>query len=815
MAVERGLTASTLSAEAENEPTSHRMSRDDDWASLSLLEKPEIFSGSYRWLDTKNLSNPFTLVGRHTYAIGQESGKYDGRWNGVWSLPIKLADSVHFAIKVGSRTYWLYDNAVDFVTKLSHVERHFRLEGTNDTVTELMFIPEDRKSVCWRFLVKLDRASETDDVRFLASCHFNLMWEVKQAGELYKTKKEILAFNENNDSVVARHYRHADWIGIFGANRSPSKKYLGTEQINRTESSDESSPIGVPTFGYASLEYIVKAENSDGGGRLFEIDFCLTGGSLTYVEALREYNDSLTNLEILVLDKAATYQNYLGHTVELTHFDELLSRSFQWSKVNLHMLEHYQEGFGTGFFAGLPHFAIYFGRDMSWSSFGALAIGDFNGAMESLNLLARFQAPANGEDMMREPYYRGEIPHEIRTEGTVYYYTADATPLFVIACKKYLDWTKDTSFIKFLYNNIVSAIDWSIDADRDGDGFIEHGPEGFLIDTTWMDSYYRGKSALDVQAIYCKALFDGSKIASYLGDDSHAGEWLGRANRVRNLLVEKFWDKRNKFFFDTIEPDGKPNRALSINSIVPLLLGLVDENRANDVLTKIESSDFMTDWGVRTRAKSDPEYDPRSYQKGGVWPFCTGWLARADFSNGRYAEGLANIRRFISGLGMGSNYFKEVLYGDMPPAGAHPVQPTGCFIQAWSASMFLSSIVEGLLGVSPLDDKVPNLRIVPYLQEGWNNIEIRNIRVGENAFHYKATQEDGKVRMKIVNDGPEVAVVQSGFVMSTTANIAKITQGKEYAERFSHTKSSEYLRASFEARLVEGDSREFSFVLSQ
>jgi glycogen debranching enzyme len=435
--------------------------------------------------------------------------------------------------------------------------------------------------------------------------------------------------------------------------------------------------------------------------------------------------------------------------------------------------------------------------------------------MESLNLLARFQAAANGEDMLREPYYRGEIPHEIRTEGTVYYYSADATPLFVIACKKYLDWTKDANFVKFLYNNIVNAIEWSIDADRDGDGLIEHGPEGFLIDTTWMDSYYRGKSALDVQSIYCKALFDGSKIASSLGDDSHATEWFGRANKVKSLLVDKFWDKRGKFFFDTIEPNGEPNRAISVNSILPVLFGLLDENRVNDVLSKIESSDFMTDWGVRTRAKSDPEYDPRSYQKGGVWPFCTGWLTRADFENGKFAEGLANIRRFIAGLGMGSNYFKEVLFGDMPPTGLHPVQPTGCFIQAWSASMFLSSIVEGLLGITPNEEMGANLRIVPYLKPEWEKIEVRNIRVGENTLHYSASQSDNMIRLKVLNNGPEVAQIESGFVLPTNANFAKIIEGGNTAEQISQSKSSDYLKTKFEIRLAEGESKQFRFTLTQ
>ena len=146
------------------------------------------------------------------------------------------------------------------------------------------------------------------------------------------------------------------------------------------------------------------------------------------------------------------------------------------------------------------------GVDVIEAGFPIASEGDFEAVKESLLLLAKFQAREDGEDGVREPFFRGEIPHEVRTEGTVYYYSVDATPLFVIAVHNYYRWSKDDSFLRFIYSNVVRALEWCMNADRDGDGLIEHGPEGFLPDVTWMDSHYRGKSAVDVQAIFCKAL---------------------------------------------------------------------------------------------------------------------------------------------------------------------------------------------------------------------------------------------------------------------------------------------------------------------
>ncbi|MHB8568220.1 MAG: amylo-alpha-1,6-glucosidase [Nitrososphaerales archaeon] len=779
---------------------------------LHIAETGELES-SYHWVDSKNLVNSFTLVGKNTYAIGLESGKFTGRWNGIWSLPIKIADSVHFALSDGSSLRFLNDYASQFVTKLSHVERAYEIPEIGVRVRELMFIPENRQSICWRFIIKcIDSKKTLRRFKLLAICEFNLMWEVKQAGEQFKVRKEILLYNQDNFSVIAKHYRHPDWIGIFGANRSPRKTHLGWTDLRSLPEQSEFQRTDKPSYGGVALEYDLEDEGIN--GQRFDIDFCLTGGSLSYLEAFREFNDTILNLEPLVLEKATLYQNYLANTAEIMNPEDSFARAFKWSKINLHMLEHYQAGFGTGTFAGLPHFAIYFGRDICWSTYGQLAVGDFDGARENLNLLARFQAPSNGEDMLREPYYRGEVAHEIRTEGTTYYYSADATPLFVIAARNYLDWTKDTNFVKFIYNNIISAVEWSIDADRDGDGLAEHGPEGFLIDTTWMDSYYRGKSALDVQATTCKALYDGARIASILGDDSRAADWHGKASRMNSLILDRYWNEAENFFYDTIENNGSLNDSITINSVVPLLFDLADQDKILKVLSRIESPEFMTDWGVRTRSNKDREYDPRSYQKGGVWPFCTGWVALTEFKLGMYKEGLATIGRFVKGLDMGSNYFKEVLFGDMPPTGQHPVQPTGCFIQAWSAGMFLSSMIQGLLGISPRESEGNDLamNILPFVTGEWNDLFVKSIRVAENRFDFGLKADGHEVRIKILNHGPETTTVNSGFVLPSRNSLLKTIDGSEsMIEELSQTNASGYLKALFKLKLMENESKEIAF----
>jgi len=151
----------------------------------------------------------------------------------------------------------------------------------------------------------------------------------------------------------------------------------------------------------------------------------------------------------------------MSDTLDVEVGMSLVDNAFLNSKINLQLLKHYQHGYGLGYLAGLPYFPMYFGRDAAWTLLGVNSIGDFEASKHSLNLLARYQATVDGEDNWRVPFYRGEVPHEIRTDGTIIYYSVDATPLFVIALHDYYKWSGDRLFLQYLYDNVVKAMDWS------------------------------------------------------------------------------------------------------------------------------------------------------------------------------------------------------------------------------------------------------------------------------------------------------------------------------------------------------------------
>jgi glycogen debranching enzyme len=122
---------------------------------------------------------------------------------------------------------------------------------------------------------------------------------------------------------------------------------------------------------------------------------------------------------------------------------------------------------------------------------------------------------------------------------------------------------------------------------------------------------------------------------------------MSRYSELKSLIVGRYWDEAYGFLYDTIQPDGTLKKDMTVNAVIPVFFDIIEPDKAESILKWMESDEFTTSWGVRTRARSDPEYDGKSYQKGGVWPFVTGWVAYSEFSHGNFKKTLpdASFRR--------------------------------------------------------------------------------------------------------------------------------------------------------------------------
>ncbi|MGH9016600.1 MAG: amylo-alpha-1,6-glucosidase, partial [Acidimicrobiales bacterium] len=147
--------------------------------------------------------------------------------------------------------------------------------------------------------------------------------------------------------------------------------------------------------------------------------------------------------------------------------------------------------------AGAPWFMTVFGRDSLLTSWMALLV-DPDLALGVLQTLARFQ----GRDIdPRSDEQPGRILHEMRFGeapslslggGSIYYGTADATPLFVMLLGELRRWGLAREAVEELLPNAERALEWiERFGDADGDGYVEYhrATDRGLANQGWKDSW--------------------------------------------------------------------------------------------------------------------------------------------------------------------------------------------------------------------------------------------------------------------------------------------------------------------------------------
>ena len=147
--------------------------------------------------------------------------------------------------------------------------------------------------------------------------------------------------------------------------------------------------------------------------------------------------------------------------------------------------------------AGAPWFMTLFGRDSILTSYMALIV-DPDIALGRLRTLARLQGEVVDSATEEEP---GRILHEIRfhekpsssfNDGTIYYGSIDASPLFVTLLGEMRRWGLAPDSVDALLPHADRALEWiERFGDRDGDGYVEYqrSTAQGLVNQGWKDSW--------------------------------------------------------------------------------------------------------------------------------------------------------------------------------------------------------------------------------------------------------------------------------------------------------------------------------------
>jgi glycogen debranching enzyme len=290
----------------------------------------------------------------------------------------------------------------------------------------------------------------------------------------------------------------------------------------------------------------------------------------------------------------------------------------------------------------------------------------------------------------------GKIGHEFRAEPPpsfvgwppgpfAYYGTADASCWFVIVARAL---GRDDHAVR-------AAAAWLARALDDGDGLVRHMPTGALAQQGWRDTI---DAAADANGGgFVRA--DGTNPAPPLADiDTQAValaalralSWTDRADALEARLLA--------LPVDTMAIEAGGALVPGAGSQLGWLLWAGVQSDA--IADRLCAPDVLTDFGLRTLSREDPNFRPDAYHRGSVWPFDSwlGWggLRRA----GRPAEAERVRTGVLAALErLGSPH---ELYA-VSDAGVSVVASSNA-VQAWSigARWALEHEFDGICPQSPL-----------------------------------------------------------------------------------------------------------------
>jgi glycogen debranching enzyme len=442
--------------------------------------------------------------------------------------------------------------------------------------------------------------------------------------------------------------------------------------------------------------------------------------------------------------------------------DDELRRALERSALDLGALRIFDPDFPERVVvaAGAPWFMTVFGRDSLITSWMALIV-DPDLALGVLQTLARFQ----GSDVdPRTDEQPGRILHEMRFGdaaslslggGSIYYGTADATPLFVMLLGELRRWGLAPEAVDSLLPNAERALEW-IDTygDADGDGFVEYkrATDRGLANQGWKDSwdgirYADGTVAnapialCEVQAYVYSAYLARAHFAHEAGDEATYSRYRSKATRLKTAFNRDFWLEEHGWFAVGLDGEKRPIDSLTSNIGHCLWTGIVDDDKAQMLADRLMSKEMFSGWGVRTLASSMGGYNPVSYHCGSVWPHDTAIVAAGLSRYGLNEPALRLVRGLLDAAQTLGGRLPELFSGlDRSELSAPVRYPTSCSPQAWaSASPLLC-----LRTILRLDPWVPYGKtwLSPLLPEGMKRLKVEGIPLAGSRVSVEVEGDD-------------------------------------------------------------------------
>ena len=475
--------------------------------------------------------------------------------------------------------------------------------------------------------------------------------------------------------------------------------------------------------------------------------------SLVVEPVIEDQRTEPVGFDVAVHELRRSYDEWDHSCTHIATSNELFNTLLQRGRRDLRALLT-ETPQGRYIAAGIPWYIAAFGRDSLITAHQILML-DSGPARDTLRLLASLQGTKDDPWRDEEP---GKILHEIRTgplsnagivPHTPYYGSIDATPLFLVLYGTYFKWTNDRTLAQELLPNVERALQWIDErGDIDGDGFLEYErkSERGLDNQGWKDSHDSIVHAdgtlaeppialVEVQAYVYLAKLRVADVFEAIGRASDAARLRAEADELRRKFDEAFWMPDEGYYALALDGHKRQVRSITSNPAHGLYCGIMGQERADALASRLLKPDMFSGWGIRTMSKSGAAYNPMSYHNGTVWPHDNAFIA-AGLKRYRHHKQTNRIATAIFDAASFVEYMRlpELFCGFTRRTPNQPVAyPVACSPQAWAAgSPFL--LLQAMLGLSAVaQDNLLTINM-PFLPPWLEWVELRNLRVGDSTI---------------------------------------------------------------------------------
>jgi hypothetical protein len=625
---------------------------------------------------------PYFLAGRKMYFVGMTSGDLQpigaehlvGEMGGLWAHPTKVADGMSILITEPNGVNPMA-HAIEVIELLSHIEWRYRIGGME--VKRRDFIAEDHAAY-FSLLTLRNAGARPKSGRLDLRVWLKFMgcW----FGGMHTGGGEYWL----EDTVVLGYDRlwQGRWGVACGTTVAPERCLIDARPVGRVATM--TYPFTLGPGQTQQWEFILTADHERGHDGARHMFLQLAG-----------------NGEKLLTEKVEHYHHKIFGGVALETPDKEVNRAFALAKANLQLLTaDYGPSLPAYFLAGVPEYPQLFGCDTEYTIPGATAAGFTDVSKSSLLALADYAHRACGR-----------VPHEVTTNGRVFNPgNTQETPQFAAACWDHFRWTGDLAFLRRVYPVCREGVEEYMPAIWGGAGSLYPIGDG-VIERPGM-----GERKLDSVCYLFQGMEALYHMAETLGHEEEAQRFASRLDDLRRRFERDWWIEEESMYADSLHTDGQKQLDGHWTVVLPLQLGIADPEHAQRALEQIER-EWVNRWGlVHTRGKEDL-----------VWTLPTGLLALTAFKFGRSSSGvrlLQNIAETASHGTLGA--FKELI-----PIGL-------CFVQLWSAGLYLQGALEGMLGLWPLAH-LHRISISPRIPAHWPFVRLQGVAVGPHRLSLHVT----------------------------------------------------------------------------